>query len=248
MMKPARLLPPIARIAAIAIVLSASTGAVELQAQTEPKAWTAQDDHKNMMEQLGITALRPGPSGNEADANHANYDESKANPFPKLPDVLTLKNGTKVTTAAQWAQRRAEIVEDFDREVFGRIPKNVPKVTWTVTATDTGTVAGRRVVGKQLIGHVDNSAYPADQRRHLDDARASGRREVCSGDDHVRWPSTRAGGWTSRAAAAAGRSRLRLSAAAAGKRRAGDRTAHRRRMGFRIRESRTAFKPTTARA
>src|SRR6476646_11274055 len=94
------------------------------------KNWTAAEDHRQMMEQLGITALRPGPSGNEQDANHANYDESKANPFPKLPDVLTLKNGRKVTTREQWVQRRAEIVEDFDREVFGRIPKNVPKVTW----------------------------------------------------------------------------------------------------------------------
>src|SRR3954467_7552654 len=66
----------------------------------EPKNWTAAEDHKQMMEQLGIKALRPGPSGNEQDANHANYDESKANPFPMLPDVLTLKNGQKVTRAS----------------------------------------------------------------------------------------------------------------------------------------------------
>lgn len=129
-------------------------------AQLEPKNWTAAEDHRQMMEQLGIRALRPGPSGNEQDSNHANYEESKANPFPRLPDVLTLKNGRKVTTRQLWTQRRAEIVEDFDREVFGRVPKNAPKVTWTVTATDTGTVAGRRVIGKQLSGHVDNAAYP----------------------------------------------------------------------------------------
>src|SRR5215831_20179279 len=57
-----------------------------------PKTWTAAEDHQNMMEQLGITKLRPGPSGNEKDANHANYDEATANPYPDLPDVLTLKN------------------------------------------------------------------------------------------------------------------------------------------------------------
>ena len=34
-----------------------------------------------------------------------------------------------------WNQRRPEIVEDFDREVLGRVPKNVPKVTWEVTKT-----------------------------------------------------------------------------------------------------------------
>src|SRR5215471_4684704 len=126
----------------------------------EPKNWTAAQDHQQMMEQLGIKALRPGPSGNEQDANHANYDDVKANPFPKLPDVLTLESGRKVTTREQWVKRRAEIVELFEREVFGRVPKNVPKVTWSVTATDTGTIAGRRVIGKQLTGHVDNSAYP----------------------------------------------------------------------------------------
>ena len=42
----------------------------------QPKNWTAAEDHQNMMDQLGIKALRPGPSGNESAPNHANYDES----------------------------------------------------------------------------------------------------------------------------------------------------------------------------
>ena len=128
------------------------------QPTAEPKNWTAAEDHRQMMEQLGITALRPGPSGNEQDPNHANYDESKANPFPKLPDVLTLASGRKVVTPQQWTRRRAEIVEDFEREVFGRVPKNVPKVEWKVTATDTGTLGGRPVTARQLTGHVNNSS------------------------------------------------------------------------------------------
>src|SRR4051794_28244147 len=75
--------------------------------------WTAQQDHQNMMEQLGIKALRPGPSGRAGATNEANYDPAKANPFPDLPDPLTLKNGTKVTTPDMWwKQRRPEIVED----------------------------------------------------------------------------------------------------------------------------------------
>src|SRR5215469_10207334 len=113
----------------------------------EPKNWTAAEDHQNMMEQLGIKALRPGPSGNEQAPNHANYDESKANPFPDLPDVLTLKDGRKVTTAELWrSQRRAEIVEDFEREVLGRVPKNVPKVTWSVEQTVNTKVGAWPVV------------------------------------------------------------------------------------------------------
>jgi lysophospholipase L1-like esterase len=126
-----------------------------------PKTWTAEEDHQNMMEQLGIKALRPGPSGNESAPNHANYDESTANPFPNLPDVLTLKNGKKVTTAEMWkAERRPEIIEDFEREVLGRIPPNAPKVTWTVTRTVNTTFGGHAVTGRQLTGHVDNWVYP----------------------------------------------------------------------------------------
>jgi hypothetical protein len=59
-----------------------------------------------------------------------------------------------------WKQRRPEIAEDFEREVVGRVPKNVPKVTWTVTRTVNATVGERPVVAKQVIGHVDNSACP----------------------------------------------------------------------------------------
>ena len=51
-----------------------------------------------MMELLNIEALRPGVNGNNPDGtNAANYDESKANPYPNLPDPLVLKNGRKVT-------------------------------------------------------------------------------------------------------------------------------------------------------
>jgi hypothetical protein len=44
--------------------------------------FTVLQDHQNMMQQLGITKLRPGPSGNEQAPNHANYDEALANPYP----------------------------------------------------------------------------------------------------------------------------------------------------------------------
>ncbi|HUC55635.1 MAG TPA: GDSL-type esterase/lipase family protein [Candidatus Cybelea sp.] len=126
-----------------------------------PISWTAEQDHQNMMEQLGIQALRPAPSGEEKAPNHANYDESKANPFPDLPDALTLKNGKKVTTATEWwQQRRPEIVEDFEREVLGRVPPNVPKVAWTVASTVNSKVGVFPVIEKQLVGHADNSWCP----------------------------------------------------------------------------------------
>jgi len=115
-----------------------------------------------MMEQLGIKTLRPGAEGfNRQAPNYQNTDEAKANPYPDLPDPLTLKNGQKVTTAAMWwNQRRPEIVEDFNREVYGRVPKNVPKVTWEVTSTTRTNNGAVPVITEKLVGHVDNSSYP----------------------------------------------------------------------------------------
>ena len=122
--------------------------------------WTQEQDQKNMMEQLGIKALRPGASGNDNDPNHANYDEAKANPWPNYPDSLMLINGKRVTTPDMWwKQRRPEIVEDFEREVYGRVPQNVPKVTWTVQVTDHEFVGRIPVIAKHVVGHVDNAGY-----------------------------------------------------------------------------------------
>jgi len=123
--------------------------------------FTAQQDHDHMMQQLGIKKLRPGPSGNESAPNHANYDESIANPCPQLPDIFTMRNGKKVTTADMWwKQRRAELIEDFEKEVYGRLPKNIPKVTWTAKVVDREFIGFTPIIVKQLVGHVDNSEYP----------------------------------------------------------------------------------------
>src|SRR5262245_3160553 len=137
MKRPTNVQPRIALV--LVSVLAAGLCA---QSVIDTKNWTAAEDHQNMMEQLHIKALRPGPSGNESAPNHANYDEATANPYPNLPDVLTLNNGKKVTTPPLWwNQRRPEIVEEFDREVLGRVPRNVPKVTWEVTKTAEAQVA-----------------------------------------------------------------------------------------------------------
>lgn len=145
------------------LILLSYTAAAQVTTQkySEPVTFTTVQDHKNMMDQLGITELRPGPSGNESAPNHANYDESTANPFPVLPDILTLKNGRKVTSPEQWwKQRRPEIVEDFEREIYGRMPAKTPSVTWKVQIQEREYVGMTPVVAKQLIGHVDNSDYP----------------------------------------------------------------------------------------
>ena len=123
--------------------------------------FTAEQDHQNMMDQLGIKSLRPGPSGNESAPNHANYDESLATPYPDLPDLLTLKNGKKVTTPEiWWKQRRPEIVEDMEKEIYGRLPKKIPSVKWTVDISEKEYIGFTPVIAKKLTGHVDNSECP----------------------------------------------------------------------------------------
>ncbi|MHB8501349.1 MAG: glucuronyl esterase domain-containing protein [Candidatus Acidiferrales bacterium] len=123
---------------------------------------TAEQDHQRLMDLLHITSLRRGADGDPKSPYAANYDETKANPYPKLPDPLKLNNGKEVKTAkVWWAQRRPEIVEDFDREIYGRVPKETPEVVWEVASAVHEMNADVPVITKKLLGHVDNSAYPA---------------------------------------------------------------------------------------
>ena len=139
------------------------SGGAFAQTKTFPPlvTFTNEQDHRNMMEQLGIKVLRPGPSGNESAPNAANYNEALANPCPQLPELLLTKNGKKVTTAEMWwNQRRKEIISDVERELYGRLPSSIPAVKWEVKIVDKEFVGRTPVIAKQIIGHVDNSSYP----------------------------------------------------------------------------------------
>jgi hypothetical protein len=147
-------------ISAISAGIARAQSQVQNQGPT-PATFSAEQDHQNMMDQLGIKALRPGPSGNEKAPNHANYDEGKANPFPDIPDPLTMNNGEKVTTPKMWwDDRRPELVDMLEKYVYGRVPAKIPTVTWNVRATDHEMIGFTPVVAKDLIGTVDNSSYP----------------------------------------------------------------------------------------
>jgi hypothetical protein len=127
-----------------------------------PVTFTSDQDHQNMMDQLGIKALRPGPSGDEKAPNHANYDEARANPYSNVPDPLTMNDGQKVTTPAMWwEKRRPEIVEMYSKYVYGRVPGNVPKVKWTVNTVDHEMLGLTPIIAKDVEGVADNASYPA---------------------------------------------------------------------------------------
>jgi len=116
----------------------------------------SRQDHQRLMDLLGIKELRPGE---ESDAN---FDEARANIYPNLPDPLVEKSGKRVTTAKEWwSVRRLEIVADYDREILGQTPEDLPKVTWEIVSSKRENVGGVDVLTRQLAGHVDNSSYPS---------------------------------------------------------------------------------------
>jgi hypothetical protein len=143
-------------------IFSVSAYAQFRQTQMDSIKNVTNADYQFMMTQLRIDSLRKGPSGNPKSADAANADESKASPYTRLPDPLTLDSGEKVTEAGIWWQkRRPEIVEYFDREIYGRVPQHVPGVTWEIVSVKNDVMEDIPVFVKKLSGHVDNSSYPS---------------------------------------------------------------------------------------
>ena len=144
------------------IILFGSVTSVQFSRQAlDSIRQLTQKDYKDMCDLIGIKATRPGPSGTPTAPNAANRDESKATQYTSLPDPLILNNGKRVRSAKMWwNKRRPELVELFDRELYGRIPADVPGVTWKVLNVTWDSVGNISVVTKKLSGHVDNSAYP----------------------------------------------------------------------------------------
>jgi hypothetical protein len=137
-------------------------GAFPSAAERAAIASASSAERDREMKLLGITAMQmPLSAYDIGKPGNANYDEAKANPYPNLPPLLTLKDGTQVKTPAQWKKRRAEIKPLFDDNVYGRYPTHIPKVSWHVDGVETMDVQGVSATVKHVTGHVDNSADPA---------------------------------------------------------------------------------------
>ena len=75
-------------------------------------------------------------------AQEVNYDESRV-PSYTLPDVLTLSNGDKVTTAKAWTtQRRPEVLELFREYVYGKSPGRPGAMRFKVRSFDSKALKG----------------------------------------------------------------------------------------------------------
>ena len=120
-------------------------------------------DYADMLAKVGVGQPREGRQPNSADeSKHPNYDELTANPYPFYPDPLVTASGKKVTSAKMWyKERRPELVNLFEENVYGRIPDQVPTVKWEITNEEKKDFAGKPVVVRYLKGVADNSICPS---------------------------------------------------------------------------------------
>lgn len=71
-----------------------------------------------------------------------NYDESKV-PAYTLPDPLLCADGSRVTSAAGWREkRRAELLQLFEHYVYGRAPGRPGGMRFEISSTVTNTLGG----------------------------------------------------------------------------------------------------------
>jgi hypothetical protein len=88
-----------------------------------------QQDYNNMLAQLHITSH--GPVHRKSICTECTQLlTNQKHRLTHSPGSITLKNGKKVTMQKTWwEKRRPEIVEDFDKEIYGLVSNNLPKVT-----------------------------------------------------------------------------------------------------------------------
>ncbi len=73
----------------------------------------------------------------------ANYDEAKV-PKYTLPDPLVCADGTRVTDAATWRnKRRPEIFKLFEEQVYGRCPGKPESMSFMTTSVDKNALGGK---------------------------------------------------------------------------------------------------------
>ena len=68
-----------------------------------------------------------------------NYDETKAGVLGKdytLEDPLVFADGRRVKSAADWAERRKEILDLFEREVYGRLPPKSEEMVFDIVGEE----------------------------------------------------------------------------------------------------------------
>lgn len=87
---------------------------------------------------LAASALLAQPPG-------ANYDEAKV-PHYKLPELLALSSGERVSDAKTWqARRRPEIFHLLEAQMFGRAPAKPGKLAYELASIDKAALGGKAI-------------------------------------------------------------------------------------------------------
>ena len=119
-----------------------------VSAQTIPSAATpASPTPPPALKDAAGRTLRRAPTG-----HITNYYEEKVLPYT-LPEVLVLADGKPVRDADTWfKQRRPEIFQRYETEIFGRVPANAPKVRFEVVEKEVPALDGV-AVRRHIVGH-----------------------------------------------------------------------------------------------
>jgi hypothetical protein len=100
--------------------------------------WSAASSYKILLIFLFATLLET-----VAAAQEVNYDESKV-PKYTLPESLLLADGTKVSDAKTWRQkRRGQILRVFEEEVYGRAPGRPEGMSFVIGSVDSKALGGK---------------------------------------------------------------------------------------------------------
>jgi hypothetical protein len=107
-----------------------------------------------------LTSIAGCSSNNQT--QEANYDESRV-PTYTLPDPLVLSDGTPVTDAATWRnRRRPEILELFTQHVYGRTPSRSLVLGFDTQSLDTAALGGIATRKEVVIRFTDDDGPQMD--------------------------------------------------------------------------------------
>jgi hypothetical protein len=105
-------------------------------------------------------AARPNPNPSEVAGIAVNYDEAKVGAYT-LADPLVMNNGKHVRNAKEWsAKRRAEIVELFETQQYGRAPGRPADESFEIVDKGTPALDGKAIRKLVTIHLMKDPAAP----------------------------------------------------------------------------------------
>jgi len=90
-----------------------------------------------------LLAMPPGVGG----AGAAATDELRRGEGARLdlPELLVMDNGIRVSTAADWTARRAEIRSLLEMDMFGRAPGRPKEMRFEIDSIDSAALGGKAI-------------------------------------------------------------------------------------------------------